>query len=81
MRTKISKLSELSDILVEKDRLDSGILNFVRLFKVGNLSKSFSALKEQGYPLLVIITKLILIRLGGSSVYAGMKTGPVPIGR
>ena len=71
----------MSDILVEKDRLDSGILNFVRLFKVGNLSKSFSALKEHGYPLLVIITKLILIRLGGSSVYAGMKTGPVPIGR
>lgn len=79
MRTKISKLSELSDILVEKDRLDSGILNFVRLFKVGNLLKSFSALKEQGYPLFVIITKLILIRLGGSSVYAGMKTGPVPM--
>lgn len=56
MRTKISKLSELSDISVEKDKLVTGVLNFVSLFKVGNLLKSFSALKEQGYPLLVVIT-------------------------
>lgn len=48
MRTKISKLSELSDISVEKDKLDTGVLNFVSLFKVGNLLKSFSALKRTG---------------------------------
>lgn len=75
MRTKISKLSELTDILVEKSRLDAGVLNFASCFKVGTLLKSFSSLKEQGYSLFSIITKLILIRLGGLSIYAELKTG------
>ena len=75
MRTKVNKLSELSDILVEKSRLDAGVLNFVSRFKVGTLLKSFSPLKEQGYSLLGIITKLILIRLGGLSIYAELRTG------
>ena len=37
--------------------------------------RSFSALKEQGYPLQVIITNLIFIRLGGMSINAQAKTG------
>ncbi len=75
MYTKISNLSELSDTLVEKNKLDNGILNFVSRFKVGSLLRSFSALKEQGYPLQVIITNLIFIRLGGMSINAQAKTG------
>ena len=60
MHTKISNLSELSDILIEKNKLESGVLNFISRFKVGSLLRSFSALKEQGYSLIVIITNLIL---------------------
>ncbi len=63
MNTKISKLSELSDIIVKKSRLDEGVLNFVTRFKLGILLKSFPSLKEQGYSLLSIIS-IILIRLG-----------------
>lgn len=74
MSTKINKLSELTDILVDKSTLDTGVLNFVSCFKVGRVLKSFSQLKEQGYSLLSIITKLILIRLGGLSIYADMST-------
>ncbi len=75
MCAKINNLSELSDIFFEKDKLDNGVLNFVSRFKVGSLLRSFSALNEQGYPLQVIITNLIFIRLGGMSINAQMKTG------
>ena len=77
MCAKINNLSELSDILVEKDKLDNGVLNFVTRFKVGSLLKSFSDLKGQGYPLRVIITNLIFIRLGGMSINAQVKTGTI----
>ncbi len=49
MRTKITKLSELTDILVKKSKLDSVVLNFVGSFKVNLPLKSFSELKSQGY--------------------------------
>ena len=75
MHTKISKLSELSDTLVDKNKIDSGVLNFVSRFKVGSLLRSFSALKEQGYSLIVIITNLIFIRLQGTSINGEVKTG------
>lgn len=75
MYTKISKLSELSDTLVEKNKLDNGVLNFVCRFKVGSLLRSFSSLKEQGYSLIAIITNLIFIRLEGMSINGEMKTG------
>ena len=75
MYTKINKLSELSDTLVEKNKLNHGVLNFVSHFKVGSLLRSFSALKEQGYSLIVIITNLIFIRLEGMSINGETKTG------
>ena len=75
MYTKVSNLSELTDILVDKNKLDNGVLNFVSRFKVGSLLRSFSALKEQGYPLRIIITNLIFIRLGGMNINSEMKTG------
>ena len=74
MYTKVSNLSELTDILVDKNKLDNGVLNFVSRFKVGSLLRSFSALKEQGYPLRIIITNLIFIRLGGMNINSEMKT-------
>ena len=55
MYTKVSKLSELSDTLVDKNKIDSGVSNFASRFKVGSLLRSFSALKEQGYSLIVTI--------------------------
>ena len=58
MYTKVSNLSELAYTLVDKNKLDNGVLNFFSRFKVGSLLRSFSAFKEQGYPLIVIIAKL-----------------------
>lgn len=75
MHTKISKLSELSNTLVDKNKIDSGVLNFASRFKVGSLLRSFSALKEQGYSLIVIITNLIFIRLQGTSINGEVKPG------
>ena len=75
MYTKVSKLSELSDTLVDKNKIDSGVSNFASRFKVGSLLRSFSALKEQGYSLIVIITNLIFIRLQGTSINGEVKTG------
>ena len=75
MNTKVSNLSELTDTLLDKNKLDNGVLNFVSQFKVGSLLRSFSALKEQGYPLRIIITNLIFIRLGGMNINSEMKTG------
>ncbi|HHT22165.1 MAG TPA: hypothetical protein GXZ87_02475 [Bacteroidales bacterium] len=69
MNTKKNKLSELSDILAEKSKLDNGILTFVRQFKIGILLKSFSQFKKQGYSVVSVITRLIFIRLGGMSIY------------
>ena len=79
MHTKISNLSELSDTLIKKKKLDSGISNFVNRFKIGSLLRSFSTLKEQGYPLRVIIINLIFIRLGGMSINAQIESGACTI--
>ncbi len=49
--------------------------NFVSRFKVVSLLRSFSALKEQGYSLIVIITNLFFIRQQGTSINGEVKTG------
>ena len=75
MGTKLSNLSELSNILIQKERADEGILTFSKQFKIGHLLKPFSSIKTQGYSLMFILVALVLSRLGGLSVYAAQKTG------
>ena len=74
MGTKLSNLSELSNILIQKERADEGILTFSKQFKIGHLLKAFSSIKTQGYSLMFILVALVLSRLGGLSVYAAQKS-------
>ena len=75
MGTKISILSESASILMEKEKPDSGVLDFSKQFKIGQLLQPFSGLKKQGKPLLSVLVAIILSRLGGMSIYAMQKTG------
>ena len=75
MSTKLSNLSELSNILTQKEKTDEGVLVFSKQFKIGQLLKPFSSIKKQGYSLMCILLALILSRIGGLSVYATQKTG------
>jgi IS4 transposase len=75
MSAKISSLSELGNVLRQKEKIDEGVLGFSKQFKIGRLLQSFSAVKKQGYSLTLIFVALILSRLGGLSVYAAQKTG------
>ena len=75
MKAKVDNLSELSSVLSKKEKTSCGILNFTKQFKFGRLLRPYSYLKQQGYSFMDILTKFILIRLGGLSIYAEMKTG------
>ena len=75
MSAKLSNLTELSNILTQKDRADEGVLAFSKQFKIRRLLKPFSSVKKQGIALISILVVLILSRLGGLSVYAAQKTG------
>ena len=75
MDAKIGILDELSNILTKKEKRDEGVLVFSKQFKIGHLLKPFSAVKKQGYSLMMIFVALILSRFGGLSVYAAQKTG------
>ena len=75
MSTKLSNLTELSNILIQKEKADEGVLTFSKQFKIGQLLKPFSTIKKQGVSLMSILLVLILSRLGGVSVYAAQKTG------
>jgi len=75
MSAKLSILNELSNILTQKEKTDEGVLTFSKQFKIGQLLKPFSAVKKQGYSLMLILVAMILSRLGGLSVYAAQKTG------
>ena len=75
MGAKIGILNELSKILTQNEKRDEGVLHFSKQFKIEHLLKSFSAVKKQGYSLMLILVALILSRLGGLSVYAVQKTG------
>jgi len=75
MSTKLSNLTELRNILTQKEKADEGVLAFSKQFKIGQLLKPFSASKKQGYSLMSIFLVLILSRLGGLSIYAAQKTG------
>jgi len=75
MGAKIGNLSELGNILTQKESTDTGVLTFSKQFKIGQLLKPFSFVKKQGYSLRNVLVALILSRLGGLSVYAAQKTG------
>jgi len=75
MSAKLSNLTELGNILTQKDRTDEGVLTFSKQFKIRHLLKPFSSVKKQGFTLMSILVVLILSRLGGLSVYASQKTG------
>jgi len=75
MSAKLNILNELSNILMQKEKADEGVLVFSKQFKIGHLLKPFSDVKKQGYSLMLILVSLILSRFGGMSVYAAQKTG------
>jgi hypothetical protein len=75
MSARIGNLSELGNVLRQKEKIDEGVLGFSKQFKIGRLLRPFSSAKKQGYSLMLIFVALILSRLGGLSVYATQKTG------
>ena len=75
MGAKLSNLSELGNILTQKEKTDEGVLTFSKQFKLSQLLKSYSSVKKQGYSLMLVFVAMILSRLGGLSVYATQKTG------
>ena len=75
MATKVNNLSELGNILRQKESVEQNILHFSRTFNLGVLLKPFSAIKSAGVTLMTILVALLLSRLGGLSVYAAQKTG------
>ena len=79
MSAKLSNLNELSNILTQKEKTDTGVLTFSKQFKIEQLLKPFSAAKKQGRSLMSILLVLILSRFGGLSVYAAQKTDNLEI--
>lgn len=74
MSTKIHDLSELANVIGTKEKVNNGIYDFAKCFRIDQLLQSFSHLKEQGYCFLSVIIKLILIRLGGMNISSEGKT-------
>jgi len=60
MSAKISILDVLSNILTQKEKTDEGVLVFSKQFKIGQLLKPFSSVKQQGYSLMLILVAMLL---------------------
>ncbi|MDR0575027.1 MAG: transposase [Tannerella sp.] len=74
MSTKIGIISELASILTKKEKMDSGVLDFSKQFKIGQLLKPYSDVKQQGKTLKSIMVSMLLTRLGNKSIYAMQRT-------
>jgi hypothetical protein len=62
MGARIGNLDELTSILTNKEKMDSGILNFSKQFKLGRILRPLSDVKKQGKSLLSILISMILNR-------------------
>ena len=75
MRLKIQNLSELEQVLSDKEKIDSGVLNFVSSFKIGALLKPFNNIKNKGFEVSMLVVVLCLYRVRGLSIWAMHRIG------
>jgi len=73
MIAKLSNLNELTNILTKKEKTYEVVLDFAKQFKIGQILKSFSSVKKQGFSVTSIIIALIFMRLGGLSISVSQK--------
>ena len=74
MNAKLDKISELSNILCEKDSLGRKIVAVGREFSLGMLMRQAHIIKEQGVPCSVFLLYLVLIHLLDVSLFRFYKT-------
>jgi len=72
---KISVLDELTNILINKNKTDVGVVQFSNQFKIGRFLSVFSSIKKRGLPVISVLLAMIFSRLGGVSIYAKQQTG------
>ncbi len=69
MDAKLDKISELSNILCEKEGLGQIIIAVSHEFSLGKLMRQAYITKEQGVPCSALLLYLLLIRLLEISVF------------
>ena len=75
MNTKLSKLSELANILSVKSEVRANILALFSRFGMGHLLCRMSLEKPQGVSAVQLLLSLCLFRAGGESIYSIYKKG------
>ena len=75
MKLKIQKLSELEQVLSNKEKTGMGLINFVSNFKAEALFESFDIVKSKGHKVSMLLVMLCIHRLRGLSIWAMQKSG------
>jgi hypothetical protein len=75
MELKIQKLSELEQVLSNKEKIGSGVIDFITNFKFEVILKPFDSIKCKGFKVSMLIAMLCLYRIRGLSIWAMQKTG------
>ena len=73
MDAKLDKISELSNILCEKESLGKKIVAVGHEFSLGKLMRQAHISKEQGVPCSILLLYLLLIRLLDVSLFCFYK--------
>jgi hypothetical protein len=68
MASKLANLSELRNILSDKEKTDEGVHHFFSVFKIDALLGSFNIVKNKGLSVSMILFSLMIFRLRGSNV-------------
>jgi hypothetical protein len=74
MSAKISNLSEIYPLVSNEEKIAEGVLGLIGRFDLKALMKPLSRFKTKGISLTVILSRLLLARFQGLSVYSMLKT-------
>jgi hypothetical protein len=69
METKIGQISELSNLLSDKDSLNHNLIRLLNRFGMGRLLQQLSIKKEKGASAGDLILLLCLFRMNGQSIF------------
>ena len=69
MKTKVSQISELSNLLAKEDSLNVNLIRLFNRFGLGRLLKQLSISKERGASSSDLILLLCLFRIHGQSIF------------
>lgn len=75
MESKLNNFSEMENIFCSIDKVNTGIISFIKDFKISKLLSAFDDVKNRGFKASTLIVMMCLMRIKGLSIWAMQKMG------